>query len=69
MSQDTKKSSSCQICKNICLNPFVLPCGNEICKEHINQTASLELTTNTVVDTKLKCYCCNDVHDLSVANG
>ena len=27
----------CQVCSKYYLNPVILPCGNNICEEHVNQ--------------------------------
>ena len=44
----------CKICEKYYLNPVILPCGNNICKEHVNENNS----------QSYECNLCNDNHEL-----
>ena len=48
-----KETLTCQVCHNILKQPVFLPCHKTLCQTHIDATAS-----------SLKCYFCDDTHEI-----
>ena len=52
-----KEDFTCLICSRIYKNPFVLPCGDTICEEHLNEPQSLK-------NNSIKCHSCEEVFEV-----
>jgi hypothetical protein len=57
---EVKASFDCDLCNKLLIDPIVLPCGNCICKAHLN-----ELLTNISKETgTFICCICKDEHQI-----
>jgi hypothetical protein len=52
-----KEGFTCLICSKIYKNPFVLPCGDTICEEHLNESQVLK-------SNSIKCQSCEEVYEV-----
>ncbi len=52
-----KADFTCLICSKIFKNPFVLPCGDSICEEHLKESEVLK-------NNSFKCQSCGEVFEV-----
>jgi hypothetical protein len=52
-----KEDFTCLICSKIFKSPFVLPCGDTICEEHLNES-------NVLKNNSIKCKSCEEVFEV-----
>jgi hypothetical protein len=54
---NVKVDFTCLICSKIFKSPFVLPCGDTICEEHLNESQNLK-------NNSIKCQSCGEVFEV-----